>query len=137
MEGAPVYLDTSAILRAVLETGATPEIEERLARAPMLITSRLALVEAARAMLRLRRDGRVAEAALADAERDIEALFRRCEIFELSAAVCDLARQVAPGHALRTLDALHVATFVLARRRIAALELLTADERMRAAVSGA
>jgi len=137
VEGAPVYLDTSAILRAVLETGATPEIEERLARAPMLITSRLALVEAARAMLRLRRDGRVAESALADAERDIEALFRRCEIFELSAAVCDLARQVAPGHALRTLDALHVATFVLARRRIAALELLTADERMRAAVSGA
>jgi len=137
VEGAPVYLDTSAILRAVLETGATPEIEERLARAPMLITSRLALVEAARAMLRLRREGRVAESALADAERDIEALFRRCEIFELSAAVCDLARQVAPGHALRTLDALHVATFVLARRRIAALELLTADERMRAAVSGA
>ena len=137
MEGAPVYLDTSAILRAVLETGATPEIEERLARAPMLITSRLALVEAARAMLRLRREGRVAESALADAERDIEALFRRCEIFELSPGVCDLAQQVAPGHALRALDALHVATFVLARRRLRTLELLTADERMRVAVSGA
>jgi hypothetical protein len=33
-------------------------------------------------------------------------------------------------------DALHVATFVLARRRVGTLEPLTADERMRAAVSG-
>lgn len=136
MAGAALYLDTSAVLRAVLEAGLSPEIEESLARASMLLTSRLSLVESARALLRLRREGRVAESALADAEREIESLFRRCEIFELSASVCDLARQVAPTHALRALDALHVATFVLARRRLGTLELLTADARMRAAVSG-
>jgi predicted nucleic acid-binding protein len=133
---APLYLDASAVLRAVLETGVSKEIEESLSRASILLTSRLSLVESARALLRLRRDGRVAESALADAEREIESVFRRCEIFELSPSVCDLARQVAPAHALRTLDALHVATFVLARRRLSTLELLTADERMRAAVSG-
>lgn len=132
-----LYLDTSAVLRAVLETGVSPEIEERLARASLLITSRLSLVESARVMLRLRREGRAPESALADAEREIAGLFRRCEIFELSPGVCDLAQQVAPGHALGALDALHVATFVLARRRLRTLELLTADERMRVAVSGA
>lgn len=52
-----VYLDTSAVLRAVLERGLTPEIEARLGTARFLITSRLSLVEAARAFGRLRAGG--------------------------------------------------------------------------------
>jgi len=135
--GRLFYLDTSAVLRALLEAGVSPELDAKLASATGLVTSRLALVESARALLRLRRDGRVAEAALADAEREIESLWRRCEIFELSPAVCDLAARVAPGQALRALDALQVATFLLARRRLAGLGLLTAEERLRAAVEGA
>jgi predicted nucleic acid-binding protein len=51
----------------------------------------------------------------------------------LTQTVCETARHVAPGTPLRALDALHLATFVVARRRIAGLELLTADERLRAA----
>lgn len=135
--GLLFYLDTSAVLRALLETGVSPELDAKLGSATTLVTSRLALVESARALLRLRRDGRVAEAALADAGREVESLWCRCEIFEVSPAVCALAARIAPGHALRALDALHAATFVLARRRIAGLELLTADERLRAAVEGA
>jgi predicted nucleic acid-binding protein len=46
-----------------------------------------------------------------------------------------LACQVAPGRPLRALDALHLATFLLARRRIAGLELLTVDERLREAAT--
>jgi len=34
---------------------------------------------------------------------------------------------------LRTLDALHLATFVLARERIEGLELITVDKRLEAA----
>jgi predicted nucleic acid-binding protein len=135
--GRLFYLDTSVVLRALLEAGVSPELDAKLGSATALVTSRLALVESARALLRLGRDGRVAEAALADAEREIESLWRRCEVFELSRAVCDLAARIAPRHALRALDALHAATFVLARRRLAGLELLTADERLRAAVEGA
>jgi hypothetical protein len=37
---------------------------------------------------------------------------------------------VAPDRALRTLDASRLATFLVARRRIEGLELLTADERL-------
>ena len=44
---------------------------------------------------------------------------------------------MAPDKALRTLDALHLATFLLARRRIEGLELLTADERLEAAAGSA
>jgi predicted nucleic acid-binding protein len=70
---------------------------------------------------------------LADAEREIEEVISRCEIWELTPRVCDLARTIAPRTTLRTLDALHLATFVLARRRVTTLDLLTADERLRAA----
>jgi predicted nucleic acid-binding protein len=132
---AALYLDTSAILRALLESGTTPELEQKIATATVLLTSRLSQVEAARALLRIRALPTVSEARLADARRDINGLWRRCDIWELSPAVCRLAAEVAPAQRLRTLDALHLATYVLARERIAGLELLTADERLREAAS--
>jgi len=128
--GAALYLDTSVALRATLERGTTPEIEARIAAAPVLVTSRLSLVESARALLRLRQQGTVAESRLADARRELDALWTRSELWELTPAVCDLACHVVPDRALRTLDALHLATFLMARRRIEGLELLTADERL-------
>jgi predicted nucleic acid-binding protein len=127
---AALYLDTSAVLRAVLETGTTPDLEARIAGAPLLLTSRLSLVEAARALLRLRHAMAVAEERLADAARAIDALWARCEIWELTVAVSDLAGQVAPRKPLRTLDALHLATYLLARRRLGDLDLLSADDRL-------
>lgn len=130
-----LYLDTSSVLRAVLETGTTPEVEEGIRAARVLITSRLSLVESARGLLRLRLRGGLSEARLADAERETESVWARCELWEISPAVCDTARVVAPGKALRALDAIHLATFVLARRRIAGLELLTVDERLRDAAA--
>jgi predicted nucleic acid-binding protein len=131
--GSPLYLETSAALRAVLERGTTPELEARIAAAPLLATSRLSLAESARALLRIRQVGGVAESRLADARRELDALWSRCEVWELGPSVCDLASLVAPDRPLRTLDALHLATFLLARRRIEGLELLTADERLREA----
>ena len=132
---AALYLDTSVALRATLEQGTTPQIEQRIASAPVLVTSRLALVESARALLRLRVQGGVPESRLADARRELDSLWHRCELWELSPAVCDLAALLAPDRALRTLDALHLATFLLARGRIEGLELLTADKRLEEAAS--
>jgi predicted nucleic acid-binding protein len=63
---AALYLDTSAVLRAVLETGTTPEIESEIQRARALITSRLSLVESTRVVHRLRLGGRTDEARLAE-----------------------------------------------------------------------
>jgi len=131
-----LYLDTSAVLRAVLEVGTSPSLETRIRAAEVLLTSRLSVVESSRAILRLRQLGRLSETKLADAERDIESLWARCDLWELTPAVCETARRVAPSKLLRTLDALHLATFVLARQRIVDLELVTADERLQAAADG-
>jgi len=134
---APVYLDTSAVLRAALETGTTPDLETRIRAAPVLVTSRLALVESARVLVRLRTTERVSEQRLADAEREIDAVWARCEIWELTRTVCDLARHVAPTKPLRSLDALHLATFVLARRKLEGLELVSVDSRLTDAAASA
>ena len=131
---ACLYLDTSAVLRAVLESGTSPEVEELITAAPALITSRLSLVESSRALHRSRQLGQLSEANLADEQRGISAVWTRCELWELTPSVCERARQVAPGKPLRTLDALHLATFVLARERIEGLELVTPDERLQAAL---
>jgi predicted nucleic acid-binding protein len=130
---APLYVDTSAAVRAILESGVTPDVEAQLRSAPLLVTSRLTIVESSRVLLRLRALAEHEEAELADAEREIRELIARAEIWELSLKVCELARAVAPGLPLRTLDALHLATFVLARQQIEGLELLTTDDRLRRA----
>ena len=127
------YLDTSAVLRASIESGSSPDIETKIRVAEALLTSRLSIVEASRAIHRLRQLGQLNETRLADAEREIESLWARCDLWELTPEVCETARRVAPTKMLRTLDALHLAIFVLARQRIAGLELVTADERLRAA----
>jgi uncharacterized protein len=129
-----LYLDTSAVLRAILESGASPDLEARIARAPVLITSRLSLVESSRALHRLRQLGQISETKLADADRELNAVWARCELWELTASVCERARQVAPAKSLRTLDTLHLATFVMARERIGDLQLVTADQRLRSAL---
>lgn len=132
----PLYLDTSAVLQAALEAGASPEIKARLDESDRLVTSRLSLVESARAFLRLRKLDDLSEAALADAESAVRSVWMRCEILELTEAVCDLAEQVSPGRLLRALDALHLASYVLARRHIDNLELLTVDKRLQGAAEG-
>ena len=127
---APLYLDTSTVLRALLESGTSPQVEERIKNAPLLVTSRLSLVEAARAVHRIRTQGHVSEQALADATRELDALWARCDVWGLTTQVCELAERVAPTKALRTLDALHLSTYLLARRHIEGLEMLTEDRRL-------
>jgi len=134
--GTLLYLDTSAVLRATLDSGTAPEIEQRIRSARVLVSSRLSLVESCRVLIRLRALGVAQEDRLADAERDIAAVWARCELWEITRRVCEMACDVAHGRVLRALDAIHLATFVLARRELEGLELVTVAERLLAAVAG-
>jgi predicted nucleic acid-binding protein len=128
-----LYLDTSAVLRTILEKGSTPEIEEQILRAPSLVTSRLTSIEASRALLRRKQLGEISEVKFVDAEHETNLLWTRCEFWEISRRVCELACVVAPTKLLRALDAIHLATFLVARADIPDLQLLTVDERLRRA----
>ncbi len=108
----------------------SPEFEMRIRASAALLTSRLSLVEASRALHRLRHRGQTSESKLADTECEINALWARCELWELTPEVCEMARRVASGTPLRALDALHLATFVLARKKIVSLQLVIVDARL-------
>ena len=64
------------------------------------------------------------------------AIWSRCELWEITRTVCDTACAVATARPLRALDAIHLATFVLARRRLDGLELLTSDAQLQEAAIG-
>ncbi len=132
-----IYLDTSAVLRAVLEAGTSPEVDAAIGSATYLITSRLSIAETARATLRLRARG-LSERDITDWSREVDSIWARCTIWEMTRAVVELAGEVAPRMNLRTLDAIHLATFLTARRRIGAeVTLLTCDARLEEAAGTA
>ena len=116
--------------------GTSPLVERRIREASALVSSRLSLVESCRAFHRLRAVGRISQERLVDAERDVAAIWSRCELWEITRSVCETACAVAVDRPLRALDAIHLATYVLARRRLAGLELLTTDDRLQQAATG-
>ena len=130
-----VYVESSAALRAILESGTTPAIEETLIEADVLVTSRLSLVESARAFHRLRLLDEISNQQLISLRREADDLWAHCEVWELTTEICDLAASLESEKFLRTLDALHLATFLRARQDLVGLEtLLTADDRLEQAV---
>lgn len=119
-----------------MEHGTSPGLEQRIRDAEALLTSRLSLVETARAFHRLRAEQHFSEKQLADAEREVASVWAQCDVWEITPSVCDEAAAVAPRTAVRTLDAIHLATYLLARRRLAGVEMVTADHRLEAAATG-
>ena len=96
------YLDASALVKLV-----TPEAETNALRAALdtydaRVTSRLAIVEVARALLRRG----VASAAFVDA---VAEAFTGLAIMELDAATAESAARIGPS-TLRSLDAIHLAS---------------------------
>jgi predicted nucleic acid-binding protein len=129
----PVFVDSSAVVGAVLEKGLSASAARAISRSSALIISRLALVETARAIRRARVEERITDKGLAKAEHDVADFWSRCEVWEISRQICADAMTLAPDTPLRTLDALHLATVIATRKRLPTIRLLTMDVRMREA----
>jgi predicted nucleic acid-binding protein len=126
----PILIDSSAVISAVLERGLSKRDQRALTASPALMVSRLALVETARALYRAEAEKRVTAVERVRALGEASDLWARCEIWELSRSVCAEAMTLAPQAGLRTLDALHLATFLAVRKRANDVRLLSTDARM-------
>jgi predicted nucleic acid-binding protein len=102
-----VYVETSALLRLVLERDAS--IASHLAEVD-LVTSRVTIIEAGRVFARLRQEVRGHAARLNESRHALEAFFSNCEIAALSEEILLRAAAPFPLEPIRTLDAIHVAT---------------------------
>jgi predicted nucleic acid-binding protein len=132
------YLDTSALIKRYLnETGSS--WIRGLAQATaghLLITSRLTAVEICSAFARRLREGTVTKDDYADHlavfDEDCNSLYH---LVELSTDTLDLARDLLARHPLRTLDALQLASALLANRvfvnlNLPSLTFVSADDRL-------
>lgn len=130
---AILYLESSALLRAVLGQGGGVSLTLRLEGASAIHTSRLTQLECERAILRLRLVPGMSEREIGRAETRLRELLDRADVREISEQVCTLAGRIAPRHGLRSLDAIHLATWHLTQEIAPELQMITADRRLAAA----
>lgn len=127
-----VYAESSAVLAWLLGEPAARAVLDLLGRAVTVVTSDLTLVESDRVLIRAQQEGALSEAERADRHAALAAASVRWHILRLGPDVVDRARRPFPVEPIRTLDALHVASALMARDALPGLTILTLDDRIRA-----
>ena len=124
------YVESSALLAALLESD---QAARDAIRAPgRLITSRLTLAEANRAVLRARVTGRLDPEDEQRLIRGLEAFGRRCELIAVSEEVLVRAGRPFPVEPIRTLDAIHLASMEMLGEPPQLVTIITRDARVTA-----
>jgi predicted nucleic acid-binding protein len=104
-----------------------------MAKADLVIASDLTLLECDRVLIRAVALDEIEEATAADRRAHLNAAAAHWHILRLSTAIVDRARRPFPAEPIRTLDAIHLASALMARSSVAGVELLSLDDRVRRA----
>ena len=131
-----LYAESSAVLGWLLDEASAAQVRRCLAAADVIVASDLTLLECDRVLLRAVTLGELTEAEAADRRAHLAGASAHWHVLRVSEAVVDRARQPFPGEPIRTLDAIHLATALVARAAIANLQLLSLDDRVRRAAKG-
>jgi len=130
----PIYLESSALLRLILNQGGAADVARRISGASKIVASRLVRIESERALLRIALDHPERRSDLPSFQARLAEVCAQMEFLEMTREICDLAGRIAPGRFLRTLDAIHIATFEMLRRLDPSAEILSYDDRILAAL---
>ena len=123
-----VYAESSAVLAWLLDEDSAPEIRKLLAAQDLIVASDLTLIECDRVLLRAASLGELTEADAADRRGHLTETSSHWQILRISPEVVDRARRPFPGHPVRTLDAIHLASALVAHAAVPGLQLLTLDD---------
>jgi uncharacterized protein len=123
--GGVLYLDSSALVKLAVREPETAALEAELMRWPLCATSSITTIEVSRATARAREQRRGVLPP-----RDVAALLSTAVEMVLTDRVRRTASTLAPA-ALRTLDAIHLASAIALGRDLAAV--VTYDVRMQQA----
>jgi predicted nucleic acid-binding protein len=131
-----LYAESSAVLPWLFGEPAGEGVRTLLSAAELVVASDLTLVECHRTIHRAAAAGRIREAQAADRKSRLTIAAASWHILRLDPAVIERACRPFPGEPIRTLDALHVASALMARAAVPDLALLSLDERVRATGRG-
>jgi len=126
-----LYAESSAVLAWLFEEPSAGQVGELLRKAEMVVASDLTLVECSRALVRAGVVGDLSEYEAAGRRRVLESTATEWNVLAMGEEVVQQARRRFPCEPVRTLDALHIASALTARRLIPDLALLSLDKRVR------
>jgi hypothetical protein len=122
-----LYAESSAVLAWLLDEPTAPAVRRLLGEAEVIVASDLTLIECDRVLLRA--------VALKELTEAIEAA-AHWQVLRIAGEIVDRSRQPFPGDPIRTLDAVHLASLLVARSAVVGLRLLSLDDRVRQAATG-
>lgn len=126
-----LYVESSAVLAWLLDEPGAAIIRQTLAEAETVLASDLTLIECERVLHRAAALGELSEAEAADRRAYLAKAAMHWHILRIGPEVVDRARRPFPGDPIRTLDAIHLASALVARSAVAGLALLSLDDRIR------
>ena len=126
-----LYAESSAVLAWLLAEPDAAAIAETLASADHVVVSDLLFVECDRACIRAEIRRALAPTQAAAVRSRLARVGAHWEKLRLSAAVLERSRQPFPLEPVRSLDALHLSSALIAQPQLPGLRVLSLDRRVR------
>jgi predicted nucleic acid-binding protein len=126
-----VYAESSAILAWLLGEQRGAEVADVLRGSEGVIASDLTLVECERVLIRAWSGGLITETARNDQSATLAHAAAHWTRLRMDEVVVDRARRPFPIEPIRTLDAIHLASALVAGAAAPGLRLLSLDQRVR------
>ncbi len=127
-----VYAEPSAVVAWLFGEADGEAVREALANADRVVASDLTVLECDRVLSRAQITQKIPEARIAALRARLNAAAAHWTLLRVDRGVVDRARRRLPGEPIRTLDALHLSSTLLAREALERLDLLSLDQRIRA-----
>jgi len=127
----PVFLETSALLRMLFHEKGGEAVSKHLRESGRVIASRLLRVEAERVVLRFSLERPEHERLQMQLERELKLFWPHLDFIEVTRDICDLAGRIAPRSRLRSLDAIHLATYYRVQELDPSTKMLSFDQRIK------
>ncbi len=108
------------------------DVRKALARAELIVASDLTLVECDRVLIRAQMLEDLREAEAASLRGLLNTAAAHWNLLRIDREIVERARRPFPGEPIRTLDALHLASVLVASTAVKDLALLSLDRRIRA-----
>jgi predicted nucleic acid-binding protein len=128
-----LYAESSAPLAWLLGQEHGELVADVLARAELVIASDLTVIECDRVLIRASVRDELLESDVVDRQARLNAVSARWTLLGLDEEIIERARRPFPAEPVRTLDAIHLASAVTARKAVADLAMLALDGRIRTA----
>jgi len=128
-----LYAESSAALAWLLDQKHGELVADTLAQAELVISSDLTLIECDRVLIRAVILDELRESDAVHRQGRLNAVSTRWTLLALDEEIIERARRPFPAEPVRTLDAIHLASALTARKAVPDLAILSLDGRVRKA----